>query len=349
MKIYSRAPDGSIVDDKGQTIFFSFERFHDEICKKGHCFVCGAKPDRAFNDEHVIPNWLQRHCDIQKEGLDLPNGRKATYGTYKIACCSGCNSLLGDVYETPISEVVKGGETAIIDFVENGGAPLLCGWLSLIFLKVHLRDFKNRISLDNRAPSETIGDTYDLHHLHHVHAIARAITASVTIEPNVFGSLHILGMGTTGDLFDYCDNLAGRTVLLQVNGVAFVYVIDDCGATTDMLVNQFKVLPHPLNRVQLREVYARRLAANLHIVESPTFSTVIANKTGMPRIQVELPEYKIHDFEPTIFGEMFRGALGNLAPYVEVDGKLGEAAIELIATGRVSSLFDDQGNPRNSA
>lgn len=347
-KIYSQAFDGSIRDETGKTVYFSFEKFQDEICKKGHCFVCGAKPDNAFNDEHVMPNWLQRHCGIQKEGLDLPNGQKATYGTYKIACCSGCNSLLGDVYEVPISEVVKGGETAVIDFVENDGAPLLCGWLSLIFLKVHLRDFRNRVSLDNRAPTETIGDSYELHHLHHAHAVARAITAGVDIDPDVFGTLLILGMGSTGDLFDYCDNLDGRTLLLQVNGVAFVYVIDDCGATSTMLINQLKVLPHPLNRVQLREVYARYLTANMHIASSPTFGTVISTKTGKPRITVELPEFKAHDFEPTVFGEVFRGALGNLAPYVEVGGKLGEAAVEIIATGRVSSLVDDKGNPRNS-
>ncbi|UTS89583.1 hypothetical protein [Rhizobium anhuiense] len=322
-KIYSQAFDGSIVDETGKTIFFSFEKFQDEICKKGHCFVCGAKPDRTFNDEHVIPNWLQRHCGIQRLTLDLPNGQKATYGTYKIACCSGCNSLLGDIYETPISEAVKGGEKALIEFVQNGGASLLSAWLTLIFLKVHLRDFRNRVSPDNRAPAEMIGDSYELHHLHHVHAVARAITAGVEIEPNVFGTLHILGIVSTGDLFDYCDNLEGRTLLLQANNIAFVYVIDDCGATSDMLVNQLRMLPRSLNRVQLREVYARHLAANLHIVESPTFGTIISRETGRPVIKVEFPEYKIHDYDPKVFGEVFRSALGNLASDVEVDGTRG--------------------------
>ncbi len=348
VKIYLKTNDGSFVDETGKTLFFSFERFRDEICKNGHCFVCGAKPDKAFNGEHVIPNWLQKHCGIQKEALNLPNGQKAAYGTYKIACCSGCNSLLGEVYEVPISKVLKGGEAAVIDFLESGGAPLFCGWLSLIFLKVHLRDFRNRVFLDERAAAETIGDSYELQHLHHVHAVARAVTAAVDIDPKVFGSLHVLGLVSSGDLFDYCDNLAGRTLLLQVNEIAFVYVIDDCGATSDMLVNQFEVLPHPLNRVQIREIYARRLAANLHIVESPTFSTVISRETGKPTIQVELPEYKIHDFEPALFGEVFRGALGDLAPHVQVDGKLGEAAIEIIASGRISSLVDNEGNPRNA-
>ncbi|EJK87282.1 MULTISPECIES: hypothetical protein [Rhizobium] len=347
-KIYSQAFDGSIYDETNKTIFFSFEKFQSEICKEGHCFVCGAKPDRAFNDEHVFPNWLQRYCNIQKEGLDLPNGQQATYATYKIACCSGCNSLLGDVYETPISEIIKGGQAAVVDFVQNGGMSLFCGWLSLIFLKVHLRDFRNRVSLDLRAPAETIGDSYELHELHHVHAVARAVTAGVEIDPDVLGTLMILDVGSHAGLFDYCDNLAGRTLLLQVNNMAFVYVIDDCGATSTMLRDQMKVLPHPLNRIQVREVYARHLTANMHIASSPTFGTVISTKTGKPRITVDLPEFKAHDFEPKVFGEMFRGSMGNLASEIEVDGKRGEAAIEIIATGRISSLVDDQGNPRNS-
>ncbi len=347
-KIYSQALDGSICDETGKTIYFSFERFKDEICKKGHCFVCGAKPHKAFNDEHVIPDWIQRYCGIQKESLDLPNGQKATYGTYKIACCSECNSLLGDIYETPISEVVKRGQEAVVDFVQNGGWPLFCGWLTLIFLKVHLRDFRNRVSLDLRNPAEFIGDSYELHELHHAHAVARAVTAGVELDPDVLGTLVILDVGSLEGGFDYCDNLEGRTLLLQVDNMAFVYVIDDCGATSTMLRDQMKVLPHPLNRIQLREVYARHLTANMHIASIPTFGTVISKETGKPRITVELPEFKAHDFEPKLFGEMFRGSLGNLAPLVEVDGKVGEAAIEIIATGRISSLVDDQGNPRNS-
>ena len=347
-KIYSKTVDGSLIDDAGKTIFFSFEKFKEEICKKGHCFVCGTKPHKAFNDEHVIPDWIQRQCRIQKEGLDLPNGQKVTYGTYKIACCSECNSLLGDVYETPISKVVKGGQEAVIEFVQNGGRQLFCGWLTLIFLKVHLRDFRNRVSLDLREPTEFIGDSYELHELHHIHAVARAVTAGVEIDPDVLGTLVVLDVASLEEAFDYCDNLSGRTLLLQVNGTAFVYVIDDCGATSTMLQDQLKVLPHPLNRIQVREVYARYLTANMHIASMPTFGTIVSGETGQPRITVDLPEFKAHDFDPTLFGAMFRGSLANLAPLVEVDGKLGEAAIELIATGRVSALVDDHGNPRNS-
>lgn len=84
--------------------FLPFERLRDEICKKGSCFVCGSPRGRDFNDEHVIPNWLQRHCGLHKETLTLPNGVRVKQGTHKTPCCEECNRLLGDIYETPISK-----------------------------------------------------------------------------------------------------------------------------------------------------------------------------------------------------------------------------------------------------
>ena len=169
-------PDGSAQDFEGRTIFFSFQRFQDEICKKGHCFVCGAPPNRGFNNEHIFPNWLLKHCRIHNEMLTLPNGVRVKYGTYKIPCCQTCNSVLAEIYENPISEAICEGFDGVLDFVKNGGFDRLCAWLALIFVKVHLRDFRNKVSLDNRQDDGLIGEHYELSQLHHVHAVARAAT-----------------------------------------------------------------------------------------------------------------------------------------------------------------------------
>jgi hypothetical protein len=195
-----------------------------------------------------------------------------------------------------------------------------------------------------------IGDHYELSELHHVHAVARAATAGVQVDEGVFGTLVILRLDPSEKdvAFDYCDNLAGRTLLLQVKDVALIYVLDDCGATAGMLSEQLMTLPDPLSEIQLREVYARHLAANIHIKESPTFRTEFVGTKGKPRISVELPELNIHDYEPTIFGRMFAGALGNYSDLIMVDGKTGEEALEAIATGHVSFLFDEHGNVKES-
>lgn len=346
MNAYIVSPDGSVRDINGKTIFFSFERFKGAICKKGYCFVCGSSPNRNFNNEHVFPNWLLRQCRVHEEKLTLPNGVLVKYGTYKIPCCQTCNSLLAEVYEAPISSAFYAGYDGVLEFVRNGGANRICAWLSLIFAKVHLRDFKNRASLDERANEGVIGDHYELSELHHVHAVARAATAGVQVDERVFGTLVVLRISPTKKdvAFDYCDNLAGRTMLLQVNDVAMIYVLDDCGATSGMLSEQLKKLPYSLSELQLREVYARHLAANIHIKERPIFRTEFVSATGKPRISVELPELNIHNYEPEVFGRFFATALGNYSDALTVDGITGEEALDAIKSGHVSFLFDEHGN-----
>lgn len=343
---YIVAPDGSAQDIDGKTIFFSFERFKDKICKKGHCFVCGASPGQDFNNEHIFPNWLLRHCRLHNETLTLPNEVRVKYGTYKIPCCQSCNGQLAEIYETPISKAMCAGYEGVLEFVQNGGFYCLCAWLSLIFTKVHLRDFKNRVSLDMREDDGVLGEHYELNELHHIHAVARAATADVQVDEKVFGTLVILRLDhSEQDLaFDYCDNLAGRTLLIRVKDVALIYVLDDCCATGGMLSEQLKTLPNSLSRIQLREVYARHLAANMHIKERPTFRTEFLGAKGKPRISVKLPELNFHDYDPNVFGRVFASALGSYSEQVMVDGKTGEDALEAIETGYVSFLFDEQGN-----
>lgn len=234
----------------------------------------------------------------------------------------------------------------MLEFVQNGGFYCLCAWLSLIFTKVHLRDFKNRVSLDMREDDGVLGEHYELNELHHIHAVARAATADVQVDEKVFGTLVILRLDhSEQDLaFDYCDNLAGRTLLIRVKDVALIYVLDDCCATGGMLSEQLKTLPNSLSRIQLREVYARHLAANMHIKERPTFRTEFLGAKGKPRISVKLPELNFHDYDPNVFGRVFASALGSYSEQVMVDGKTGEDALEAIETGYVSFLFDEPGN-----
>jgi hypothetical protein len=273
LRAYTIEADGTARDIDGRTIFFSFQRFKDEICKNGHCFVCGAARSKSFNNEHIFPNWVLKHCRMHNETLTLSNGVRAKYGTYKIPCCQDCNSILADIYEKPISKVICGGYGSLITYIKEGGVNQIRAWLALIFLKVHLRDFQNKVSLDNRQDMGVIGDEFELGGLHHIHAVSRAATAGVEIDNQVFGTLAVLKVDPSAKhvAFDYCDNLTGRTLLIQVHDIALIYVLDDCGATAGILSEQFKSLPDPISQIQLREVYARHLAANIHIKESPTF------------------------------------------------------------------------------
>lgn len=349
MRAYLVAPDGTMEDIHGKRIFFSFESFKEEVCAKGSCFVCGAPYSRKrFNDEHVFPDWIIRHCGLKNSKLTLPNGQLVPYTTYKIPCCQKCNTQLSDIYETPISKAFHRGYEGVVEFLEEGNDTLLRAWLALIFLKVHLRDFKNRVALDERVELGTIGHQYDLNELHHVHAVARAATAGVKISRDVLGTLAVFQIEKSENdaAFDYCDNLQGLGLLLRIKDVALLHIIDDCGATTGMLSKKLDVLPYPMSDIQLREVYAHYIAANVHLKERPVFRTEM--RIGQPpQISVELPELAFHDYDPAVFGSLFAGALGNHLERVRVDGLAGEAAVEKIATGYVSFIFDKDGNLRN--
>jgi hypothetical protein len=107
---WHRTKDDSVKDDSGKILFFSKERFVNDICLGRCCFICGAGPDsKPLNDEHVIPLWVLRKFNLFDRTIDLPNGTTVKYGQYKVPCCVDCNSLMGRKIEERISRVVNQG------------------------------------------------------------------------------------------------------------------------------------------------------------------------------------------------------------------------------------------------
>jgi hypothetical protein len=66
--------DKSVLDETGKVIFFSTERFVNDICLGDCCFICGANPkDKPFNNEHVLPERLLRRYGLFAREIMLPN------------------------------------------------------------------------------------------------------------------------------------------------------------------------------------------------------------------------------------------------------------------------------------
>jgi hypothetical protein len=155
--MWTKTHDGSIVDTSGRVIYFSTERFVNDICLGDCCFICGAKPsEKKFNNEHILPEWLLRRFDLFARVITFPNDTTVRYDRYTVPCCDECNSLMGEVVEKPISEVVEGGAQAINDFASKGNLLKLVVWMGLIFLKTHLKDrslqsFRSRCRVASRA------------------------------------------------------------------------------------------------------------------------------------------------------------------------------------------------------
>lgn len=343
MKAFIVSADGTVRDINGNIVFFSFERFKEDICKNGHCFVCGASDSSRFNDEHVIPDWVLRLCGLHNERLTLPNGARIKYGRYKIQCCAECNRLLGDTFEVPARNILSRGYDELMRVMTEDEAKLLRVWLCLVFLKVHLRDFRNRASLDQREDAGVIGDYFDLSELHHVHAVARAMAAGVQIDNDVFGSLVMLqasSVMTKGE-FDYCDYLPGQGILLRIKDIALIYIINDCGAIPGMLEDQLSEVPCPASEIVSREVLARYLAANLHITNRPVFRTEVDAISGVPKIAVTCPDLEFENYRPEVFGGIFAFLVDQYKDNIKVDGVTGDEAIEFVRRGGVSFLREN--------
>jgi hypothetical protein len=72
--MFIQTHDGSVLDRHGRVLYFSLERFIADIARGDCCFICGASPhDAAFNDEHVMPDWILRRYKLHDKSIGLPN------------------------------------------------------------------------------------------------------------------------------------------------------------------------------------------------------------------------------------------------------------------------------------
>jgi len=341
--------------DDGRVICFSADEFANKICATDCCFVCGApRGSTSFNDEHVIPRWVLKRYSLFDRAITLPNGGEQPYGTYKMPCCSTCNSLLGELIESPMSEMLDGGFDLIAAKLEDP-EPIgevrrqaLYVWLCLLFLKTHLKDRHLRQHLNFNLGDARIADEYDWYAMHHIHCVARMPYVTGSILPDVIGTIcwYRIDDPTANDQFDYFDLTNDYTVAIRLGDIGIVAVLTDAGASRSAWHSQLmKMQGKTLTMVQLREISARLAIANRDLINRPVFGTMI-NRNLVP---ADVVLYSQHDaypefaeFNPAVFGEILGHALATYLPSLKVDDEDDEESkSKRIASGKVSFLFDE--------
>ena len=154
----------TIINSQGKIIFFGYKDFIEDIVNGNCCFICGAKPQtKTFNNEHIIPDWILKRYNLHAKAINLPNGTRMRYGQYKIPCCKDCKTELGKTYEIPLSKLLSKPYPEICLELEKNTSllQLLFKWLSLIFIKTHLKD---KILLKDRDIRKNIGSIGDDHY-----------------------------------------------------------------------------------------------------------------------------------------------------------------------------------------
>lgn len=342
----------SIVGTDGHILLMSCDQFVRTICNGNACFVCGVDPEEAdFNDEHIVPRWILRRFGLFEQKITLPTGERRKYGGYRVQCCSKCNALLGDQVETPISQLLLGTYKEVSRRLkEPRSEELLFTWLSLLFLKIHLKDGKVPVHKDRRRGSNVIGDAYEWSVLHHIHAVARSTYTGAHLLPGVVGSvcLYEIQTGIDRERYDYVNFTNEHTLAVQVGNIGIVAVLTDAGAARVAWLERLACIDGPLSNLQLREVAAMLAVANANLLDRPVFGTFSA-EGQRPAIFCQPPSGRLGPYDPEEFGHALLFAVQQYVAerLIEVDGvrEPSEVATK-ICSGRVSLLFDEAGSLR---
>jgi hypothetical protein len=343
--MWTKDDTGSVVDKNEKVIWFSEKRFVRDIALGNCCFICGASPDTTvFNDEHILPEWLLRRFNLFSRGITLPNGNSVRYDRYTVPCCLSCNSLMGTKIETPISKLTAYGRQAVRLALHANRLPFF-GWLGLIYLKTHLKDGSLRQHLDERKGRQKIGDGYEWSNLHHLHSIVRSFVADVAISQEALGSFMLLKMELRPreEPFDFGDLYLAQTMLLRINDMAFITAFGDAGCTLHYFKDKL-VRMGPLNGLQLREVMAEVAAIRLHMKMQPTFRSLFDLDAEKHLIYGDPPDYALMKWRPQVKGKLLYHAMQPLGPGVTFAGHTREEAVRLIKSGKMTFLFDDEGD-----
>jgi hypothetical protein len=333
--------DQSIIGLDGKVIYFSLQRFIQNIIEDDNCFICGsARGSKPFNDEHIIPKWLLRKYELYGSGIVMPNGYFSKYESHTVPCCTECNSYLGKTYEEPLRKAFDGGFKGISRLVKEDGLWKLFIWLNLLFFKQHYKDRLFRLQLDKRLEDDrTVADIYDVSRLHHIHCIIRSGYTGAVLDKSVLGSIFILP-AYTGDgnnkLFDYGDLTFARSVLLRLNDVAIIGLLcDSCaiGSSIDMM----KLVEGPLSEIQIREVFAYHSYACAKLKTTPRFYSEMENNLYHIRAEIKEP-IVLEDFNLEEWGALFSWSLQTL-----LNDQVPEQVIKNIKSGKYTFLRNQQG------
>lgn len=344
--MWRKTADGSVVDANGKIIVFSTERFVNDICLGDCCFICGAHPEeKPFNNEHILPEWLLRRYDLFSKTIVMPNQETVRYDRYTVPCCADCNSLMGEVVERPISEVVRGGAAAINDFVVAGNLLKIFVWMGLIFLKTHLKDRTQRVHLDRRKGEEKIGGWYHWESLHHVHSIVRCFYTDCFVEREAIGSFLSIPVNApaTVENFDFVDLHIAQAMLVRLGDLGILTVFDDSGAAMNYFRQQLEKIVGPVADLQLREILVEFAYLNLHLKDRPTFHSEIDLVNEKCRIVATRPQLALTEMDLKIRGELLLHAVQHALPYIRVSGLSDEDKANTIRAGKTTFLFNDNG------
>jgi hypothetical protein len=342
--MFTTLDDGTFVDEEGRIILFSPQRYMNDIASGRCCLICGKPDDGKFTREHIIPDWIVRRFKLISCFVNTSNGSSISYKNYKTPCCQECNSMMGDVFEKPLSKILSEDPRSIAEHMKKGAHALIFVWMALIFFKLHHKDNWLRQNRDQRTPSENIASLHPWEDLYHIHVLIRSFYTRSDVSSNVLGSLFMLPAKsemTTGN-FDFADITQGRVIMIRLGEIAFVAVLDDTCSVLNIMKKRIERITAPLSELQLREFCAECGFLNVLIKERPEFISNVDLANGSHTIWAGIPErIDLLKPDPRIRGQFLYYILSDLLPNLTPKGMSEAEFRDAIVQGKLTFLFDD--------
>lgn len=328
--------DGSIIDVNGNYLFVSYDKFINEVVRGECCFLCCSTSDKKeFNDEHIIPRWVLKRFDLYKSFITLKNFKKVRYDKYTLTCCAECNHFLGNDIETEISKATKDGLEGLLDYVEKHSTKKIFLWLSLVFIKTHLKDAQQRWHLDQRKGNTKLDIETDWGSIHHIYCVVRSLQNQVYLNKDCIGTIMIMEaeQGGGNHKYDFADSPSSNTIFVKLGDIALFGVLDDSTGAAHFIEPLISKLSKPITWPQSREIFSHLCYLNIMLKERPTYSTVYSLGNSRFEIIAKLPKslYR-EEHDPEFFGHIMYSNFNHL--------DLGEEVKENILAGKYTYLSD---------
>jgi hypothetical protein len=344
--MYHVKSDGSIEDNNGKVIYFSTDRFIADIVEGDCCFICGRSPNQTtFNNEHILPKWILNKYNLFNRRIGLPNYSLYRYDRYIIPCCMDCNALMNTKIERPIKKIIGKGYTEIIKYIENNGPWLFFVWLSLIYLKTHLKDKLLKQDIKSEVNSSIISDPYDWVSFHHIHCIARSFYTNPIISNDVLGSLIILPSKVSKDYesYDYRDLYLAKSLFIRLGEITFIAALNDSCSSLSYVSKFVKKIDGYISPLQARELLARLAFANIILKNRPEFYSDINLLKEEYSIQAKVSNYLEFDEPDELkFGKLMYSCCADIL--AETVSPSGEPQIDFVKKGIYTFILDQDGN-----
>jgi hypothetical protein len=192
-----------------------------------NCFLCGVSlTAQNKTDEHILPQWIQRDCDLWNQPLTLPNGTTIPYAQLRIPCCSVCNNGPLSRMETEVAAAARGGFNC---FVATLSPLRVFQWLQCVAYKLLFKEL--RLKEDRREKdSPSIMTPEDLSRLRLPHLFLRSIDKNVVFKDFFPASIYALQVKTSPDRaknFDYVDAIPEQCIAVRIGEIGLIGVLND--------------------------------------------------------------------------------------------------------------------------